>query len=82
MITVNPGTVNSDIIGDLLGLCNEQFANPFVQQYAGARAECMFCGEYQNNNGTANHSINCAVTKYKEIAEKHKILHLRIQNDK
>ena len=36
--------VNGEIIKDLLDLCNEHFIDPFIQPYAGANAECRFCG--------------------------------------
>ncbi len=75
MFDVNPGIVNSDVIGDLLELCNEQFVNPFVQAYAGANSECAFCGALQNDKGGADHSAaDCPVVKYQEISRKHKAL--------
>ena len=65
--------VNGEIIGDLLDLCNEYFTNPFVQPYAGARHECMFCGAMRTSQGGAHHSAaDCPVIKYQDIAEKHK----------
>jgi len=64
--------VNGEIIKDLLDLCNDNFINPFAQQYAGANHECMYCGAMRDNKNGAHHSTNCPVIKYMEIAQKHK----------
>lgn len=65
MYKAKAGLVNGDIVKDLLDLCNEFFVDPMIQQYAGARRECMYCG------GMTNHSADCPEIKYKNICEKH-----------
>ena len=71
MYEINVSLVNGDIIQDILDICNEQFLDPFEQQFAGANAECMYCGATQKKDGSADH-YNCPVIKYQKIAEKHK----------
>lgn len=64
--------VNGEIIKDLLDMCNEQFIDPFVRPYAGANAECMFCGAFERRARGVNHSGDCPVIKYQNLVEKHK----------
>lgn len=65
--------VNGEIIKDLLDLCNDNFINPFVQRYAGANAECMFCGTERDKDGKHHHSAaDCPVVKYNDIVDKHR----------
>lgn len=73
MFKTKPGLVNGEIVKDLLDLCNEQFVNPFIQNYAGSNYECMYCGATQNREGGAHHSAaDCPAMKYQDLAEKHK----------
>ena len=65
---VKPGAVNGKAINDLLSLCNEHFVDPFVQPYAGANFECMFCGATRQRDGTADHSAaDCPVIKLQGV---------------
>lgn len=67
------GLVNGEIVGDLLEICNAHFINPFIQPYAGANFECKYCGSLENTRGRReDHSPDCPVTVYREVAEKHK----------
>lgn len=66
------GLVNGDIINDLLLICNNWFANPWYQLFAGANAECMFCGCIQNSQGGGDHSAaDCPVIHLQDVAEKY-----------
>lgn len=66
------GFINSDIINDLLTLCDEWFINPMVQRYPGANRECMFCGIIEDRFGRPDHSAaDCPAIKYQDILDKH-----------
>jgi hypothetical protein len=72
MYESKPGLINGDVVNDLLSLCNEWFINPFIQPYAGANPECMFCGTTQDHDGKSHHSsADCPVIHYQDIAKKY-----------
>ena len=48
-------------------LCDEHFINPMVQEFAGANAECRYCGAVEQRDGKEAHSFDCPVIKYKNI---------------
>ena len=51
---------------ELISLCDEYFLEYYIQQYAGANHECMYCGAYQGKS----HTSLCPITIYKGIKEK------------
>ncbi len=66
------GLVNGNIINDLLTICNNWFTNPWVQPYAGASHECMFCGCIQDSHGGGHHSVaDCPIAHLQDVIEKY-----------
>lgn len=64
--------VNENIVNDLLLLCNKWFVNPWVQPYAGANPECMFCGCLQTKEGGSHHSAtDCPVILLQDIIKQY-----------
>lgn len=57
----------ADKYNELKQLCDDFFISYMIRQYAGARAECLYCGNTKNNNGIVKHDTDCPIIRYKEI---------------
>ena len=53
---------------ELIKLCDEYFEHYWIQQYAGARYTCFYCGIMRGEE----HKSNCPIPRYKEIKDKMK----------
>ena len=72
MTKLKTSVVNGDIIKKLLDLCEDNFISPFIQEYAGAPQECLYCGAYLKRSGKIEHTDLCPVSKYAGIIKEHK----------
>jgi hypothetical protein len=70
---IRAGLVNGNIVNDLLKLCNESFTEPgfFTLKSSGGVYFCIFCSAYSTNNKKIDHSTNCPVVKYQDLAAEH-----------
>ncbi len=53
------------IYDDLKETFGDYFEYPYIQMYAGANRECVFCGMYENEN----HKKDCLHLKFKEMID-------------
>ena len=51
---------------EFLKFCDDHFIDNFIQLYAGANRECLFCGKIEGKG----HEGDCATTRYIELRNK------------
>jgi len=61
----NEMKLKDGVISGLLEICNDHILNCMIQPYAGANAECLFCG-----CSDSKHNSDCSVTIYRDFVKK------------